>query len=131
LQKTAACLLPSFHFFWANRQQSAHAQAGAVAKSPAKWFSCATSNNLVASGQGLDVTTGYKKLEKKMKKFALAAALTLAATTAFAGGMEVPVMEEAPIVAEVTNAGSSNGGLVIPLLLLLLLAAAASNSNGG
>lgn len=63
-----------------------------------------------------------------MKKIALAAALTLAASQAFAGGMEVPVMEETPIVAEVSNAGSSNTGLLIPLLLLLVLAAAASNT---
>lgn len=63
-----------------------------------------------------------------MKKLALAAALSLTATSVFAGGMEVPVMEEAPIVADV-QAGSSNGGLIIPLLLLLVLAAAVSNNN--
>lgn len=63
-----------------------------------------------------------------MKKIALAAALTIAASSAFAGGMEVPVMEETPIVAEVANTSSSNGGLLIPLLLLLVLAAAASNA---
>ena len=63
-----------------------------------------------------------------MKKIALAAALSVAASTAFAGGMDTPVMEETPIVAEVAPAGSSNGGLLIPLLLLLVLAAAASNA---
>ena len=63
-----------------------------------------------------------------MKKIALAAALSVAASTSFAGGMATPVMEETPIVAEVAPAGSSNGGLLIPLLLLLVLAAAASNA---
>lgn len=59
-----------------------------------------------------------------MKKIALAAALTLSATTAFAGGMAEPVMEPTPVEAK---ASSSAGGVVVPLLLLLLVAAAASN----
>ncbi|MCB2124317.1 MAG: hypothetical protein H6897_12780 [Rhodobacteraceae bacterium] len=58
-----------------------------------------------------------------MKKLALAAALSLAATSAFAGGVE-PVMEPAPVEQA---ASSSNGGLIVPLLLLVLVAAAASN----
>lgn len=58
-----------------------------------------------------------------MKKLALAAALSLAATSAIAGGVE-PVMEPAPVEQA---ASSSNGGLIIPLLLLVLVAAAASN----
>lgn len=60
-----------------------------------------------------------------MKKLALAAALSLAASTAFAGGTVEPVMVP-DAVAPVTS--SSNGGLLIPLLLLLVLAAAASNA---
>ena len=64
-----------------------------------------------------------------MKKLALAAALSVAASTAFAGGMAQPVMEPAPVVAEVTKTSSSAGGLVVPLLLLLVLAAAAASSN--
>jgi hypothetical protein len=63
-------------------------------------------------------------LEKIMKKLVLAATVSLAATTAFAGGMADPVMEEAPIV-ETTS--SSSGGVVVALLLLLVIAAAASN----
>ncbi len=63
-----------------------------------------------------------------MKKIALAAALSVAASTAFAGGMATPIMEEVPVVTAVTNTSSSNGGLLIPLLLLLVLAAAASNA---
>ena len=64
-----------------------------------------------------------------MKKIALAAALSLAATSAFAGGMEVPIMEPAPVVTEVTKTSSSNGGLVVPLLLLLVIAAAAASAD--
>ena len=62
-----------------------------------------------------------------MKKIALAAALTLAASTAFAGGMATPVMEPAPVVADVKQS-SSAGGLVVPLLLLLVVAAIASSN---
>jgi hypothetical protein len=69
-----------------------------------------------------------KKLETGMKKIALAAALSLAASTAFAGGPVEPIMEPAPMVTEVTNTSSSNGGLVVPLLLLLVLAAAAASN---
>ena len=62
-----------------------------------------------------------------MKKIALAAALSVAASTAFAGGMAEPTMVPDAVVAPVV-AGSSAGGLLIPLLLLLVLAAAASNA---
>ncbi|WP_435257125.1 hypothetical protein ACSBLW_13435 [Thioclava sp. FR2] len=58
-----------------------------------------------------------------MKKLALAAVLTVAATTAFAGGMAEPVME--PEIVEAATS-SSAGGVIVPLLLLLLIAAAAS-----
>ena len=59
-----------------------------------------------------------------MKKFALAAALTLAASTAFAGGMVEPVMEP-EIVEHATS--SSAGGVIVPLMLLLVVAAAAAS----
>ena len=64
-----------------------------------------------------------------MKKIALAAALSVAASSAFAGGMAQPVME-VPVVAApaVGPTSSSNGGLLIPLLLLLVIAAAAANA---
>jgi hypothetical protein len=66
------------------------------------------------------------RMEKyTMKKIALAAALSIAATSAFAGGMAEPVME-APMV-EAKAASSSAGGIIVPLLVLLLVAAAASN----
>ncbi|MFD1511640.1 hypothetical protein [Lacimonas salitolerans] len=60
-----------------------------------------------------------------MKKLALAAALSVAATTAYAGSMADPVIE-APVIVEET-AGSSAGGIAIPLLLLAVLAVAASS----
>ena len=55
-----------------------------------------------------------------MKKLALAAAVSLAASTAFAGGMAEPVMEPEVVVEK----SSTSGGMVIPLLLLLVVAAA-------
>ncbi len=60
-----------------------------------------------------------------MKKLALAAALSVAATHAFAGGTAQPVME-APVVVEETSAASSNDGIVVPLMLLLIAAAVAA-----
>ncbi|MDB4053644.1 hypothetical protein N9499_06895 [Octadecabacter sp.] len=62
-----------------------------------------------------------------MKKFALAAAFGVAASTAFAGNMSEPVMEIAPVVVMEEAASSSAGGLIIPLILLALIAAAVSN----
>jgi hypothetical protein len=60
-----------------------------------------------------------------MKKIALAAALSVAATSAFAGGMAEPVMEPEVVVQE----ASSSSGALIPLLLLVLVAAAVASSN--
>ncbi len=60
-----------------------------------------------------------------MKKFALAAALALASTSAFAGGIGEATMDPAPV--EEHAASSSAGGIIVPLLVLLLVAAAASN----
>lgn len=57
-----------------------------------------------------------------MKKIALAAALSLAATSAFAGGYTAPVME--PVVMEEKAASSSGGGVLVPLIALLVLWAA-------
>ena len=62
-----------------------------------------------------------------MKKLVLAAALTFAASAAFAGGMDAPVME-APVIVE-ESSGSSGGGLLVPLLLLVLVAGAVAASN--
>jgi len=57
-----------------------------------------------------------------MKKLALAAALSVAATATFAGNPE-PAVIEPEIVIEDTS--SSNGGILVPLLFLVLVAAAA------
>ena len=62
--------------------------------------------------------------EMVMKKFALATAITLAASTAYAGNLEDPIVEEPPIVEETS---SSAGGIFIPLLFIVLAAGAASN----
>ena len=59
-----------------------------------------------------------------MKKIALAAALSVSASTAFAGNMDAPVME-APVIVEEAAAGSS-AGIVVPLLILAVVAAAVS-----
>lgn len=58
-----------------------------------------------------------------MKKLALAAALSIAATGAFAGNMAEPAMEPMVIVEETS---SSNGGVIVPLLFLVLVAVAAA-----
>ncbi len=62
--------------------------------------------------------------EDTMKKIAIAAALTLAATTAFAGGMSEPVMapEVVAEVVETATTGSSSSTLTIAALLVALLA---------
>ena len=61
-----------------------------------------------------------------MKKFVLAAALSVAATSVFAGGLSEPVME--PEVVEAVTTSSSAGGIIVPLLLLLVIAAAVSSN---
>lgn len=61
---------------------------------------------------------------EEMKKFALAAAVSLAASTAFAGGMAEPVMEPEVVVQK----SSSSGGILIPLLLLLVVGAAIASN---
>ncbi|MGR3756647.1 MAG: hypothetical protein ACU0AT_05395 [Tranquillimonas sp.] len=60
-----------------------------------------------------------------MKKVALAAVLSIAATSAFAGGLAEPVME-APVIVEETT--SASGGIVVPLLLLAVVAAVVANN---
>jgi hypothetical protein len=59
-----------------------------------------------------------------MKKLALAAALSVAATTAFAGGLEEPIVE--PVIIEEDTAGSG-GDWIIPVILLALIGAAAAS----
>jgi hypothetical protein len=56
-----------------------------------------------------------------MKKIALAAALSVAASSAFAGGVVEPTMEPEVVVTE-TKTSSSGSGVLIPLLLVIVLA---------
>jgi hypothetical protein len=59
-----------------------------------------------------------------MKKFALAAVLSVAATAGFAGGLEEPIVE--PVIIEEDTSGS-NAAWVIPVILLALIGAAAAS----
>lgn len=65
-----------------------------------------------------------------MKKIALAAALSVAASSAFAGShskmgkFSEPVIEPAVIVEETR---STSGGIIVPLMLLLVVAAAVAS----
>ncbi len=65
-----------------------------------------------------------------MKKIALAAALSVAATSAFAGShskmgkYSEPVIEPAVVVEETRG---TSGGIIVPIMLLLIIAAAAAS----
>ena len=59
-----------------------------------------------------------------MKKLVLAAAMTAAASTAFAGTIADPIIE-APVIVEETR--GSSAGIVIPLIILAVLLAAATD----
>jgi len=60
-----------------------------------------------------------------MKKLALAAVLSaVASTSAFAGGLEEPIVE--PVIIEEDTSGT-NAGWVVPVVLLALIAVAASS----
>ncbi|SFR00339.1 hypothetical protein [Poseidonocella sedimentorum] len=58
-----------------------------------------------------------------MKKIAIAAAFSVAATGAFAGSMEEPMME-APVIVEEVEESSTSNGIIVPLILVALVAAA-------
>lgn len=60
-----------------------------------------------------------------MKKVALAVALSAAASTAFAGGLDEPIVEPEIIVEDT----GSSGGWIVPVLLLVLLGVAVSQAN--
>ena len=59
-----------------------------------------------------------------MKKLVLAAALTAAASTAFAGSVADPIIE-APVIVEETT--GSSAGIIVPLIILALVLAAVSD----
>ena len=65
-------------------------------------------------------------LEDTMKKLALAAALSVVATGAFAGGYVQPVIDPVVIVEDTS---SSAGGILVPILALILIAAAVASNN--
>ncbi len=81
-------------------------------------------NNLGCVVSPLKNSAPREILEVTMKQIALAAALSVAATTAFAGGMAEPVME--PAVVEAGT--SSSGGIILPLILLVAVAAAVASN---
>ena len=54
-----------------------------------------------------------------MKKLALAAALSVVATGAFAGGYVEPAVIEPVVIVEDT--GSSAGGILVPAIAVLIL----------
>jgi hypothetical protein len=60
-----------------------------------------------------------------MKKLVLAAVLSAAASSAFAGNLSEPVVE-APVIVEETRGSSS--GILLPLILLVLVGAAVASS---
>ena len=63
-----------------------------------------------------------------MKTIALAAAVTFAATSSFAGTMAPMVMDEKPMVEMVEEpAGSGALGWIIPVVAIVAIAAAASD----
>lgn len=61
------------------------------------------------------------------KTLVLCAGLTLASTSAYAGGYVEPA-PEMPVAVVETRTSSSAGGIIVPLLLVLLIAAAAASN---
>ena len=61
-----------------------------------------------------------------MKKLALAAALSVVATGAFAGGYVQPVVDPVVIVEDTS---SSAGGILVPILAIILIAAAVAAND--
>ena len=62
-----------------------------------------------------------------MKKLALAAAFSVAATAGYAGSPAPVVIAPVAPAVIVEDTSSSAGGILVPLMALILLAAAASN----
>ncbi|WP_127901204.1 hypothetical protein [Solirhodobacter olei] len=63
-----------------------------------------------------------------MKKIALAAAISLAASSAFAGNLKPPVMEK-PVMVQTAKKTSSSSPIVVPLVLLAVVVAAVASKN--
>ncbi|MCY4179904.1 MAG: hypothetical protein OXC60_16195 [Litoreibacter sp.] len=64
-----------------------------------------------------------------MKKIALAGAFAFAATSAFAGNLDAPIIEEEPavevLIEEETT--SSAGGVIVPIIFLVFAGAVIAN----
>jgi hypothetical protein len=74
----------------------------------------------------LNIIALGKNWRMNMKKIALAAVFAGTASTAFAGGMDEPVVEMEPVVVEEETTAGSSSNLIVPLILVALIAAAAS-----
>ncbi|MEM7470635.1 MAG: hypothetical protein AAF340_04725 [Pseudomonadota bacterium] len=74
---------------------------------------------------GVAFENGCRKKEETMKNIALASAFALAASSAFAGNIDAPIIEEEPVVVEETT--SSAGDVLVPILFLIFAAAVAAN----
>ena len=59
-----------------------------------------------------------------MKKLALAAALSVAASTAYAGNLEEPIVE--PVIIEEDTSGTGAGWVILVVLAALIAVAASS-----
>ncbi len=64
-----------------------------------------------------------------MKKFALAAAISLVASAAFAGSPAEPVVEPIIETVEPGSSASSAGNIWLPILALVLIGAAVAASD--
>ena len=62
-----------------------------------------------------------------MKKLALAAALSAAATTSYAGNIAPAPVEPEPVVI-VEDTGSSATGIIVPILAIVLIAAVVASN---
>ncbi len=63
----------------------------------------------------------------KITSLVLIASMSVAASSATAGGMAEPIVEPEVIIEDT----ASSAGILVPLLLLVLVIAAASSSSGG
>ncbi len=64
-----------------------------------------------------------------MKSIALAAAFTLAATTAFAGSLAEPVVEAPVAEPEASSSSAGSSSATVPIIVLLVIAAAVAASS--
>ncbi|MCI2399964.1 hypothetical protein [Aliiroseovarius subalbicans] len=63
-----------------------------------------------------------------MKKFLLASAITLTATSAFAGALSDPIVE-ADVIVEEAAGSSTDGSWLVPVMFLILLLSTMGNNG--